>query len=382
VRVATIATFVASVAYAAAHEARGEVSVSSERVLERRRAKVDWRPMVVIGVIASLIGIAAGLLIPWFPKAASSQAHAVDTLWYVLISISVPIFVLVATVVLFSVYRFRQRPGEELLDGPPIHGNTRLEIVWTAIPAMLLVGLCTYAFLVLHHVEKSGADQLKVRVVGQQFAWTFFYPGPNGKEISSPELYLPRGRNVEFTLQSKDVIHDFWVPAFRIKKDIVPGIDVRYSITPTVVGTYPIVCAELCGLGHAAMRGTAHVMEPAAFSSFMRRLRAGGVAGAGGGSGASSAPAPTNGKAIFTASGCTACHTLAEAGSHGTVGPNLDTGLKGKSAAFIRQSIVDPNAVITPGYQPGIMPENFAQQLPPAQLNALVQFLSSVTKGG
>jgi cytochrome c oxidase subunit II len=356
--------------------------VSTERVLERRRAKVDWRPMLVIGVIASLIGIAIGLLIPWFPKGASAQAKPIDTLWYVLISISVPIFVLVTTIVLFSVYKFRMRPGEELLDGPPIHGNTRLEIVWTAIPAMLLVGLCTYAFLVLHDVEKGAANQLQVRVVGQQFAWTFYYPGAGGKEVSSPELYLPRGRNVEFTLQSKDVIHDFWVPAFRIKKDIVPGINVRYSITPTVNGTYPVVCAELCGLGHAAMRGTAHVMSPAAFNAWLRRLRSGKVAGAGGGSGAASSPAPASGKTIFNASGCTACHTLADAGSHGTVGPDLDKGLKGKTPTFIRQSIVDPNAVITPGYQPGIMPQNFAQQLPAAQLSALVQYLSSVTKGG
>src|SRR5215470_8849418 len=133
--------------------------------------------MVAIGAIASALGIAAGLLINWFPIDASKEAKPIDTLWDVLIICSVPVFVLVTTVVLFSVWKFRMRPGEELMDGPPIHGNTRLEIVWTAIPAILLVGLCTYAFIVLENVEKAAPNALNVRVVGQQFAWTFYYPG-------------------------------------------------------------------------------------------------------------------------------------------------------------------------------------------------------------
>ena len=120
------------------------------------------------------------------------------------------------------------KPGEELKDGPPIHGNTRLEVIWTAIPAILMVGLCSYAYVVLTDIESATAgEQLDVRVVGEQFTWTFYYPGESGgdKEISSPELYLPVDTQVEFKVQSKDVIHDFWVPAFREKIDAVPGID-------------------------------------------------------------------------------------------------------------------------------------------------------------
>src|SRR3954469_21971387 len=132
--------------------------------------------MVAIGAIASALGIAAGIAIDWFPVSASKEAKPIDTLWDVLIIASVPVFVLVVTVVLFSVWKFRMRPGEELMDGPPIHGNTRLEIIWTAIPAILLVGLCTYAFLVLEDVEQAPAEPaMNVRVVGQQFAWTFYY---------------------------------------------------------------------------------------------------------------------------------------------------------------------------------------------------------------
>ena len=137
---------------------------------ERPLARADWRQMLVIGAIASALGIAAGLLINWFPVAASREAKPIDTLWDVLIICSVPVFVLVVTVVLFSVWKFRMRPGEEQMDGPPIHGNTRLEVIWTAFPAMLLVALCSYAFVVLHDVEEAKADTMDVRVVGQQFA--------------------------------------------------------------------------------------------------------------------------------------------------------------------------------------------------------------------
>jgi cytochrome c oxidase subunit 2 len=332
--------------------------------------------MLVIGAIVSALGIAAGLLIDWFPIAASREAKPIDTLWDVLIIFSVPVFVLVETVVLFSVWKFRMRPGEELMDGPPIHGNTRLEIVWTAVPAIILVGLCTYAFLVLRDVEKADAGQpLKVRVVGQQFAWSFHY-AQGGKDYASPQLYVPVGKQVEFTLQSKDVLHDFWVPAFRIKRDAVPGIDTKYRVTPSVTGTYPIVCAELCGLGHSTMRGNAHVVSQGDYDTWLKKLTAGPKPPAPG------QAAPVNAKALFTSAGCAACHTLADAGATGTTGPDLGKVLKGKAPAFIKTSIVNPNAEIAPGYQPGIMPQNFSQQLTPAQIDALVKYLSDVTKGG
>src|SRR3954463_4136273 len=238
---------------------------------ERPHAHADWRQMLGIGIVASILGIAAGLLIDWFPVAASGQAKTIDTLWDVLLIASIPVFVMVQVIVLFSVWKFRMRPGEELMDGPPIHGNTRLEVVWTAIPAILLVGLCTYAFLVLEDVEKAEANTMNVRVVGEQFAWTFYYDR-GGKQVASRQLHLPIDRPVKFTIQSKDVLHDFWVPAFRMKKDAVPGINVTYGVTPNKIGAYPIVCAELCGLGHAAMRSTAVVEDEGKFTAWLGDL--------------------------------------------------------------------------------------------------------------
>jgi cytochrome c oxidase subunit 2 len=229
--------------------------------------------MLLIGFVASAAGVALGILIDWFPTPASTQADRIDTLYDVLVIASVPVFVLVVLVVLFSVWKFRQRPGEELADGPPIHGNTMLEVIWTAIPAVLLVALCSYAYVVLVDIEEARADEMRVEVIGQQFTWTFEYPQPGGRPIRSNELYLPQGRPVYFDVRSRDVIHDFWVPAFRMKIDAVPGIRTYTRVTPSRLGNFPVVCAELCGLGHAFMRQTARVVEPEAFSRWLEGQR-------------------------------------------------------------------------------------------------------------
>ena len=225
-------------------------------------------------LVATAGGIALGLAIDWFPVNASKQADSIDTLWDVLVIISVPIFVIVTCVVLYSVHRFRMQPGEEDLDGPPIHGNTKLEVVWTAIPAIIIAGLVIYAWSVLRDIERVPAaaaeTEMKVIVHGVQFAWTFEYPGmgPGGKPVMTTQLFVPKGRSVKFYVKTADVLHDFWVPAWRMKIDAVPGITTSYRVTPTRVGRYPVVCAELCGLGHAFMRQTAHVLPPAAFAKW------------------------------------------------------------------------------------------------------------------
>ena len=342
-----------------------------------RDEKIHIGPMVAIALIASLIGIAIGLAINWFPTAASTQAHKIDTLWDVLIICSVPVFVGVMTIVLYSVWRFRMRPGEEQMDGPPIHGNTRVEIMWTAIPAMLLVALCTYSYIVLTNIEDAKADEMSVRVVGEQFTWIFFYKGSDGKEFASNQLYVPVNKPVHFTVQSKDVIHDFWVPAFRMKIDAVRGINTDLRVTPNKTGTYPVVCAELCGIGHAAMRQTAHVVSRQDFDKWVSDRQAAAQGGgaepaAGGGGGA----AP-DGKALFASNGCGGCHALADAGTSGGVGPDLDQVLKGKDDAFIKQSIVDPNAEIASGFQPNIMPQTYGSSLSPKEIADLVAFLQT-----
>jgi cytochrome c oxidase subunit 2 len=351
----------------------------------RRERKRTVQQMVLVGVIASAAGIALGLSIHWFPSADSTQADKIDTLWDVLIVATVPVFVLVTVIVLFSVLEFRMRPGEENLDGPPIHGNTRLEVIWTALPAILIVGLVTYAYIVLHDIEKApaaGNPERRVAVTGQQFTWSFAY-NEGGKKFTSPQLYLPVGESVKFDVGSKDVIHDFWVPDFRMKIDAVPGITTHYRITPkaSAIGDHDIVCAELCGLGHAFMRQTAHVLSKPDFAKWVQSKTA-KPAAAGGGAQTATIDAKklfTEGNPDTSATACGTCHTLADAGTTGTTGPDLDKVLKGKDAAFIKQSILQPSAEIAPGYQDGIMPSNFGDTLSPEQVDALVQYLSKVT---
>jgi cytochrome c oxidase subunit 2 len=343
----------------------------------RRAERIPVLQMVVVGVIASAIGIAAGLAINWFPEQASTQAGTIDHLYHVLIWASVPVFVLVAVIVLFSVWKFRMRPGEEQLDGPPIHGNTRLEVIWTAIPAIVLVALCSYAWVELTNIEAAQPNETRVNVTGQQFAWTFEYPQAGGKPVKSNQLFLAKDKPVRFFVKALDVIHDFWVPAFRVKIDAVPGLVTKYRVTPNRLGTYPVVCAELCGLGHAVMRSSAHVVTPADYKAWIAKQGAPAGAAAGGGAQPDAKKLFTDGNGTATA--CGACHTLADAGTNGTTGPDLGKALKGKDEAFIRESIVKPDAAIAPGFQGGIMPKNYGDTLSPDELDALVTYLGKVS---
>jgi cytochrome c oxidase subunit 2 len=222
-------------------------------------------------VIAVAIAIVLSFTIHWFPVAASKQAHNTDRLYHVLVIASIPIFVLVVSVILYSVWQFHMRPGEELKDGPPIHGNTRLEVFWTAIPTVLLLGLVGYSFVVLHENEKKPAREIDIAVYGQQFAWSYEYPSAltHGKPLTSTDLYVPKGISVEFNIHAKDVIHAFWVPAFRLQEDAVPGITTHWRVTPTRLGTYPVVCNLLCGLGHSLMRSKVHVVTETRFNTWL-----------------------------------------------------------------------------------------------------------------
>ena len=158
------------------------------------------------------------------------------------------------------------------------------------------------------------------------------------------------------------MIHAFWVPQLGQKTDVVPGIMTTINVTPTRLGTFPIVCTELCGLGHATMRGTAEVVSQADYDAWLAEQQAGSPGGG------------ADGEAIFASEGCGGCHAFTPAGSGAQIGPNLDD-VGAKGADFIRESIVDPDATVAPGYQPGIMPTNYGGTLSDEQLDALVAFL-------
>jgi cytochrome c oxidase subunit II len=224
--------------------------------------------MLAIGVVASVIGVTICLLIDWFPVDASGAADQVDTVYDVLLICSVPVFVLVMTIAIYSVLRFRAKPGD-MRDGPPIHGNTRLEVVWVAVPFIMVTALAIYAWIVLDDIEAKQPDELVVQVTGRQFTWSFEYPD----KVTSPTLVLPEGRPIDFRIHSEDVIHSFWVPEFRLKSDAVPGLTTKIRLTPDRVGRYQVVCAELCGVGHAAMRQNVRVIPQDEFDSWLEDQR-------------------------------------------------------------------------------------------------------------
>jgi len=237
--------------------------------------------MFVIGSIASAIGVALVLLIDWFPVQASAGADDVDLLYDVTLIVAIPIFILVMAVAIYSVVRFRARPGD-MRDGAPIHGNARLEVIWVAVPAIIVSALAAYSWIVLDEIEAREPNALQVSVRAQQFAWSFQYPQAGGPAVQSEELVLPEGRQVNFSINAVDVIHSFWIPAFRIKQDAVPGIETESRAVPIRTGRYDVVCTELCGAGHSTMRQNVRVLPPPEFDRWMagKRGAAGGAGGA------------------------------------------------------------------------------------------------------
>jgi cytochrome c oxidase subunit II len=326
--------------------------------------------MIGIGLLASVVGIAITLWIDWFPESAAGSANKIDTLYDVLLICSVPVFVLVMTIAIYSVVRFRAKPGD-MGDGAPIHGNTRLEIIWVTIPFIMVTALAIYGWITLDDLEAKQKNEMVVNVTGQQFTWTFEYPS---EKLTSPELVLPVDRPVEFKIKTKDVIHSFWVPQFRLKSDAVPGLTTTIRLTPDKPGRYEVVCAELCGIGHSTMRQFVRVLAASEFDSWVQKRKQAAGGGGGGGGGGEQAAAPS-GEELFSSAGCAGCHTLKAAGATAKVGPDLGKLGDAANAKFIRTSIVDPNADVTKGYQPDIMPQNFRTQLSKEELDALVKYL-------
>jgi cytochrome c oxidase subunit 2 len=218
--------------------------------------------LVLFALVASAAGVTLALVPAWLPTSASDEAGRIDFVFWFVTGICVFIFAIVASVLVYAVLKFRVKPDDDS-DGPPIHGHTGLEIMWTAVPALLVTAIAVVSAIVLAKDDAEGANPLRVDVTAQQFFWSYSYPGFDNKQ--SAVLRLPLHRSIVLRMTSKDVIHSFWVPEFRQKQDLVPGIHPTLHITPNKLGTYPVVCTELCGLGHALMRSRVIVMEPDAF---------------------------------------------------------------------------------------------------------------------
>ena len=208
--------------------------------------------------------------IAWHGTQASAEADDIDTLLNVMIVLSCFVFAIVLVMLGYSIWKYRAKPGDES-DGEPIHGNTRLEVAWTLIPTVIVLFAGGYSWSVLNDIEEKAENPLTVAVFSQQFAWSFAYPG-KGYAWEEGEFHVPVNRQVQFKMHAQDVIHSFWVPEWRIKKDNVPGITTTAIVTPDKVGTYQLICTELCGFGHASMRAKVVVESPAKFREWVAGL--------------------------------------------------------------------------------------------------------------
>jgi cytochrome c oxidase subunit 2 len=267
----------------------------------------------------------------------------VDAFYLFLVLITTFFSLLVALLILFFVIKYRKRPGVE---AEQIHGSTLLEIVWTVIPLGISMVIFVWGAVLYYHIENPPANALEIYGVGKQWMWKFQHPGSQ-REINT--LHVPTGRPVKVTLISQDVIHDFFVPAFRVKTDVLPNRYVYSWFTPTVPGSYHLFCSQYCGTKHSAMIGEVIVQKPDDYAAWLA-------------SGKAEGSLASMGEKLFQEFGCSTCHRP----DSGARGPSLQ-GLYGRPVRlsdnrvvvaddnYIRESILNPNAKIVSGFQP-IMP--------------------------
>jgi cytochrome c oxidase subunit II len=227
--------------------------------------------LIGLGIVAGGIATAVALLVTWLPPVASKERARIDDVFWFTTIICIAIFALVAAVLLYSIMKFRAAPDDDS-DGPPVHGHTGLEIVWTLIPTLLVTAIGIYSAVVLSQNDKLGKNVFKVNVTAQQFAWSFSYP--EAHNLTTGVLRLPVNRSVELEFKSLDVIHSFWVPEFLFKLDVIPGNangrNNVFQVTVRKEGAFVGRCAELCGEYHAFMNFEVRSVSPEKYDAYLK----------------------------------------------------------------------------------------------------------------
>jgi cytochrome c oxidase subunit 2 len=305
---------------------------------------------------------------PLFPERASALAWQVDGLYFLLIAVSAFFSLLIFAAIFYFAVKYRRSVHPHAV---PIEGSLPLELAWTLIPLGICMIFFAWGSLIYFQEARPPKDAMEVYVVAKQWMWKFEYE--NGQRDIN-QLHLPVGRDVKMIMSSQDAIHSFFVPAFRIKADVLPGRFTTTWFRPTKVGTYHLFCSQYCGTNHSAMIGEVIVMDPASYQAWMS-----------GGAGGSSGTLAANGQQLFQQLGCATCHRADTQGR----GPNL-VGLFGKPVLlddgrtvmadenYIRESILNPGTKIVSGFKP-IMP-TFQGQVSEENLMALVAYVKSLAQ--
>ncbi len=226
--------------------------------------------LALITIVATAVLAFIFLRFSFLPLPASTQAHTIDKLFSAMFAIAGFFLVLCLVALVYSAIVFRRRRGDTS-DGPAIQGNNALEATWILIPLAIVIGLGVVGGITLTSISAAPDEpELEVKVTAFQWAWLFEYPEQG---VTSGELRLPEGKPVLLHLTARDVIHSFWVPEFRVKMDAVPGMETELRVTPDLLGDYQLLCAEMCGLGHAYMRAPVKVVSQDEFEAWVRSLK-------------------------------------------------------------------------------------------------------------
>lgn len=308
----------------------------------------------------------------WLPAQGSTTAQAVDTVFHVILGVSVFFFVLIVVLMAVFVIRYRRRPGDEAATGPT--HSTSLELLWSGIPVAIVLGIFYLSFMAYMDMKTAPADPYEIQVTGQMWSWQFRYP--NG--AVSPELHVPLDRPVLLTMTSQDVVHSLFVPRFRVKMDLVPGRYTQAWFRAVIPGEHDLYCAEYCGRGHSDMLSKVVVHEAGQFEDWVQK--AANIIG--------TMPDDEAGKQIFNNNGCAQCHAVEPGKMAAGGGPNL-VGIFGETHRFrggtsavvdenyLRESILEPNAKVREGFQ-AVMPV-FKGRLTDDEIRVIIQYIKSLS---
>lgn len=301
-----------------------------------------------------------------FPTAASQQAGPIDNLYWFEVVVSAIMTVLIFLAVILFAFKYRRRPNVEATQ---IEGSTKLELTWSILPFLIMLIMFWWGAELFFQAQNPPANAMEVFVTGKQWMWKVQYPDGT-REIDA--LHVPVGQPVKLTMASEDVIHSFSIPAFRVRHDVVPGHYDSLWFTPTKPGKYHLFCTEYCGNQHAGMIGWVYVMEPREYANWA----------SGGGSQGSLAQ---QGQALFEQNGCSTCHLLDQQGRCPILRGIYNKPVQladGRTViaddAYLRESILDPNAKIVSGFEPNVMP-NFKGQLSEENVIQLIAFIKSLS---
>jgi len=358
-------------------------NVPRQSVPNRRMNMKNWwtrsKQLVIVSILIVITTVVVDYIlehIRLLPIAASAQAGSIDSLFrgeFLVISF---LFSLIVVFMVYSIIVFRRKKGDTT-DADHVTGNTKLEITWTVIPLLTVLFFAIWGGESLRDVTKPEPNPLTVNVISQQWSWRFEYPQPGGSKIVSDQLYLPVNRPILLELSSLDVIHSFWVPEFRVKQDALPGGPAfvrELRLTPTKLGTYELVCAELCGQGHTQMVAKVPVVSQADFDAWVlsqSSLAANPVA---------------RGELAAKNFGCLACHSVDGSNLIGPTWKGLfnsqvtlaDGSTVTADEAYLLESIVNPGAKISKGFPAGVMPGNFGTQMTEQQINDVIAYIESL----